>query len=37
VYERFIAFADRKKGVMDEEIVQFIREEVGQFPQAANQ
>ncbi len=37
VYERFIAFADSKKGVMDEEIVEFIREEVSQFAQAANQ
>ncbi|MBM3790129.1 MAG: 2-isopropylmalate synthase [Acidobacteria bacterium] len=37
VYRRFIAFADRKKGVLDEEIVDIIRAEVRRFSRAASE
>ncbi len=37
VYERFVAFADRRKGVLDEEIAAIVDEEVVRFKPAANQ
>lgn len=37
VYREFIAFADRKKGVLDEEIVELIRNSVGRYSRAANE
>jgi len=37
LYDDFIAFADGKKGVMDEEIVQLIRSSVGRYSRAANE
>jgi len=37
VYRRFIDYADRKKGVTDEEIVAIIREAVGRYSRAANE
>jgi 2-isopropylmalate synthase len=37
LYEDFIAFADGKKGVMDEEILQLIRSSVGRYSRAANE
>jgi len=36
VYQRFIAFADRKKGVLDEEIVNLVSNNIKRFAQAAN-
>jgi len=36
VYQRFIAFADRKKGVRNEEIVQIVEEVLGRGSQAAD-
>ena len=36
VYNRFIALADRKKGVLDEEIAALVREVVGVQPKAAS-
>jgi 2-isopropylmalate synthase len=37
LYARFIAFADTKKGVLDEEIVDLIRAAVSRFSRAANE
>jgi 2-isopropylmalate synthase len=37
VYRRFIAFADRKKGVLDEEIVDLVRREASRYATAVNQ
>jgi 2-isopropylmalate synthase len=37
LYNEFIDFADRKKGVMDEEIVALIRSSVGRYSRAANE
>jgi 2-isopropylmalate synthase len=37
VYRRFIACADRKKGVTDEEIVDLVREEAVRYSRAANE
>lgn len=37
VYRDFIAFADRKKGVLDEEIVELIRNAVRRYSRAANE
>jgi 2-isopropylmalate synthase len=37
VYRVFIAFADRKKGVLDEEIVDLIRNSVGRYSRAVNE
>jgi len=37
VYRGFIAFADRKKGVLDEEIVDIIRKEVQRYSRAVNE
>jgi 2-isopropylmalate synthase len=37
VYTDFIAFADRKKGVLDEEIANLVRDVVSREPQAANE
>jgi 2-isopropylmalate synthase len=37
VYQRFIDFADRKKGVLDEEIAEIIRDEIGRYSRAANE
>ena len=37
VYQRFIAFADRKKGVLDEEIVDIIRKAVQRYSRAVNE
>jgi len=36
VYQKFIAFADRKKGVLDEEIVDLVQTSVKRFAPAAN-
>jgi 2-isopropylmalate synthase len=37
VYYRFIAYADRKKGLLDEEIVELVRESVSRYGVAANE
>jgi 2-isopropylmalate synthase len=37
VYEAFVAFADRKKGVLDEEIAELVSEMVGRHSRAANE
>ena len=37
VYDAFIALADRKKGLMDEEIAGLVRQELERIPQAAAQ
>ena len=37
VYQRFIAFADRKKGMLDEEIVDIIRKAVQRYSRAVNE
>jgi 2-isopropylmalate synthase len=37
VYQSFIAYADRKKGVLDEEIVDLVSELVGRYNEAANE
>jgi 2-isopropylmalate synthase len=37
VYQRFVAFADRKKGVLDEEVVELIRDEIQRYSRAANE
>ncbi len=37
VYSDFIAFADRKKGVLDEEIVDLVRKYVRRYSRAANE
>jgi 2-isopropylmalate synthase len=36
VYQRFTAFADRKKGVLDEEIIAIVRGTVGRYALAAS-
>ena len=36
VYQSFIAFADRKKGVLDEEIVDLVQSSIKRFAPAAN-
>jgi len=36
VYQRFTAFADRKKGVLDEEIITIVREVAGRLAKAAD-
>ena len=35
VYDRFIAIADRKKGLMDEEIAELVRVEIRRFASSA--
>jgi 2-isopropylmalate synthase len=37
VYESFVAFADRKKGVLDEEIAELVSEVLGRRARAANE
>jgi 2-isopropylmalate synthase len=37
VYQRFVEFADRKKGVLDEEVVELIRGAIQRFSRAANE
>jgi 2-isopropylmalate synthase len=37
IYYRFITYADRKKGVLDEEIVALVRESVSRYGVAANE
>jgi len=37
VYQRFVEFADRKKGVLDEEIVELARNGVQRYSRAANE
>jgi len=36
VYRRFTAFADRKKGVLDEEIIAIVRDSVNRYAMAAS-
>jgi 2-isopropylmalate synthase len=37
VYQRFVEFADRKKGVLDEEVVELIRRAIQRYSRAANE
>jgi 2-isopropylmalate synthase len=37
VYQRFVEFADRKKGVLDEEVVELVRRAIQRYSRAANE